>query len=109
MKEVVEKAISKKDVKQKINLVDGMFTVAEADHVVQSLLDEKINFHKLQRLSMNIGSLCANTKYPDERITELEHEKSVAKEFFKQARTKGMVIKMNGTLEISFADKNDCN
>jgi len=34
---------------QKINLVDGNFTVSEASDVVLTLLNEKINFHKLQR------------------------------------------------------------
>lgn len=86
---------------QKIQLVDGVFTVSEASDVVISLLNEKINFHKLQRLSLSEGSITANTKYPDERITELEHEKSVAKEFFEEARAKGITIKIDGILNIS--------
>lgn len=87
--------------KQKIQLVDGIFTVSEASDVVLSLLNEKINFHKLQRLSLCEGSQTANTKYPDERITELEHEKSVAKDFFAQARSKGNTIKIDGILNIT--------
>jgi hypothetical protein len=86
---------------QKIQLVDGIFTVSEASDVVLSLLNEKINFHKLQRLSLCEGSETANTKFPDERITELEHEKAIAKEFFSEARSKGITIKINGILNIS--------
>lgn len=89
------------DTTQKIQLVDGVFTVSEASDVVLSLLNEKINFHKLQRLSLCEGHQNANTKFPDERIAELEHEKSVAKEFFAQARSKGNTIKIDGILNIS--------
>ena len=86
---------------QKIQLVEGEFTVSEASDVVLSLLNEKINFHKLQRLSLSEGSDSANTNYPDGRITELQHEKSVAKEFFAEARGKGKTIKIDGILNIS--------
>ncbi|PIB30849.1 hypothetical protein BFP77_03480 [Maribacter sp. 4U21] len=86
---------------QKINLVDGNFTVSEASDVVLALLNEKINFHKLQRLSLCEGYSEANTKYPDERITELEHEKSIAKDFFAQARAEGLTLKIDGVLKIS--------
>ena len=43
----------------------------------------------------------ANTKFPDSRITELENDKLAAKQFFKQAKSKGVTIKINGVLEIS--------
>lgn len=88
---------------QKIQLVEGEFTVSEASDVVLSLLNEKINFHKLQRLSLCEGHESANTKFPDGRITELEHEKSVAKEFFAEARSKGTTIKIDGVLNISIS------
>lgn len=99
MKAAVQDVV--KDTTQKIQLVDGTFTVSEASDVVLSLLNEKINFHKLQRLSLCEGSMTANTKFPDERIAELEHEKSVAKAFFTEARTKGITIKIDGVLNIS--------
>lgn len=89
---------------QKIQLVDGVFTVSEASDVVLSLLNEKINFHKLQRLSLCEGSAQANTKFPDDRITELENEKSIAKEFFAEARAKGITMKIDGILKISIND-----
>lgn len=45
MKAAVEKIDAK--TAQKIQLVDGNFTVSEASDIVQALLNEKINFHKL--------------------------------------------------------------
>ncbi len=88
---------------QKIQLVDGDFTVSEASDVVMLLIDEKINFHKLQRLSLSEGFSGADTNYPDGRIGELEHEKSIAKAFFTKVRKTGATIKINGTLEISLS------
>ena len=39
------------EVIQKVQLVEGKFTPSEAADVVSSLISEKINFHKIQRLS----------------------------------------------------------
>ncbi|NHF58699.1 hypothetical protein FK220_005070 [Flavobacteriaceae bacterium TP-CH-4] len=86
---------------QKIQLVDGTFTISEANDVVTALINEKINFHKLQRLSLCEGLATADTLYPDGRIAELEQEKKIAKAFFKEVRNTGATIKINGTLEIS--------
>lgn len=88
---------------QKIQLVEGDFTVSEASDVVESLIDEKLNFHKLQRLSISEGSSGADTDYPDGRIGELEREKAIAQAFFAEARKTGATIKINGTLEISIS------
>jgi len=89
---------------QQIQLVDGTFTVSEATDVVMSLINEKINFHKLQRLSLSEGFSGADTNYPDDRIVALEHEKSVALSFLLEARKTGASIKINGTLEISLGE-----
>lgn len=96
-------AKASKETVQKIQLVDGEFTVSEATDVVMSLIDEKLNFHKLQRLSLSEGFSGADTDYPDGRIGELEHEKAVAIAFFKEARKSGAKITINGTLEISIS------
>lgn len=98
-----ESAKSSKKTIQKIQLVAGEFTVSEATDVVVSLIDEKLNFHKLQRLSLSEGFSGADTEYPDGRIGELEHEKSLAMAFFKEARKSGAKISINGTLEISIS------
>ncbi len=86
---------------QKIQLVDGTFTPSETADIVLALLNEKINFHKLQRISWCEGSAEADTKYPDGRIAELEKEKAVTKEFVTQVRHKGKKLRINGVLEIS--------
>lgn len=88
--------------KQKIQLVDGTFTPSEASDVILALLDEKINFHKLQRLSWCEGSTTADTEYPDGRIQELEKE--IIKEFIASVRHEGKKLKINGILNITLEE-----
>jgi len=90
------------EVIQKVQLVEGKFTPSEASDIISSLITEKINFHKLQRLGRSEGNINADCVYPDNRVKELEDEKMIAKEFIKMARREGYNLKINGTLEISF-------
>jgi len=92
-----------KKTKQNINLVEGEFTPSEAAHIVSALLDEKINFHKLQRLTLLEGNSDNPTKYADKRIIELENEKRIAKEFIIKMRQEGMKLRINSTIEITAA------
>lgn len=92
------------EVTQKIQLVEGEFTASEASDIVSSLIDEKINFHKLQRLSLCEGNQNANCSYPNARIKELINEKKIAKEFLKEARREGKKVRIDGILNISFED-----
>lgn len=93
------------EVIQKVQLVEGTFTPSEASDVISSLIQEKINFHKLQRLSKCEGNENANCEYPDNRVKELEDEKLIAKEFIKIARKEGSNLRINGVIEISFDHK----
>jgi hypothetical protein len=88
---------------QKIQLVKGDFTPSEASDVIMSLINQKINFHKLQRLQMWEGNHNCNTDYIDGRIEELEKEREIAREFINSLRGLGLNIKINGILEISVA------
>lgn len=90
------------EVAQKIQLVDGTFTPSEALDVINGLLDEKINFHKLQRLALSERNINNDTTYPDGRVAELQQEKKSAREIISEARTGGYQIKINGILEIEF-------
>jgi hypothetical protein len=95
--------VQDKTVSQKIQLVKGEFTPSEASHVVLSLIDEKINFHKIQRLQFREGNDECITDQLDCRIQELENEKEIAKSFIRSTRGLGQNLKINGILEISVA------
>ncbi len=93
------------EVNQKIQLVDGKFTPSEASHVVNCLIDEKINFHKLQALCWYEGNHDADTTYCDKREKELREEKKTAREYIKSAREQGYDVIINGVLDIKLVKK----
>jgi hypothetical protein len=88
---------------QKIQLVKGEFTPSEASHIIMGLIDEKINFHKLQRLQIWEGQHHSKTDQLDGRIIELEKEKEIAQKFINSTKGLGQNLKINGILEISIA------
>ena len=91
-------------VTQKINLIEGEFSASEVKDVITSLIDEKINFHKLQRLSWCEGDHGADTAFPDGRIGELQREKEIAREFINGLRGQGKRFKMEGVVRITMLD-----
>lgn len=88
---------------QKIQLVQGDFTPSDASHVIMSLLDEKINFHKIQRLQVLSGDQKCVTGDLDDRITELEKEKEIARAFISEKRKLGQRLQIDGILTLSNA------
>jgi len=86
---------------QKIQLVKGNFTATEASEVIMNLINEKINFHKLQRLQMWEKDHMFNTDPLNARIKELKKEKKIVKEFIENLKSSGQKIKINGVLELS--------
>lgn len=94
-------AKSSKDQVQKIQLVQGQFTPSEASHVIMRLLDEKINFHKIQRLQVLSRDQKSITGDLDDRISELEKEKEVARAFISEKRKLGQQFQIDGVLKLS--------
>ncbi|WP_461303074.1 hypothetical protein [Aureisphaera sp.] len=89
---------------QTINLIEGHFSASEASDIVNSVLDVKINFHKLQRLAITEGDHNDSCEYDSGRMNELLNEQKIAKEFFKQARLQGKKLKMQSTIHISIEE-----
>ena len=94
------------EVIQKIQLVEGQFTPSEAFDVLSDLIDVKINFHKLQRLSKCERNENADVFYPNDRIAELNEEKKIAKDFIRMARAQGYKLRINGILELELLENN---
>lgn len=99
-----EEKIQTVETSQIVELVKGVYTPAEALHVVMSLLDEKINFHKIQRLQLWEGNHKQDTNQIKARIKELEHEKEMVKEFIHNTMDINKKIVINGKLDISIED-----
>jgi len=85
---------------QQIQLVKGEFTHSEASQVINALIDQKINFHKMQRLQNWEGNHSCETSELDGRIKELENEKQAAKQFLAKIKDEGLKLKMDGVIEI---------
>lgn len=86
---------------QKINLIDGCFTASEAADIINSVLQVKINFHKLQRLSRTEGFSGDACEYDNGRINELIKAQQKAKDFFNEIRKEGGKLQINSIINIS--------
>ena len=93
---------TEKEIK-KIQLVKGEFTPSEASHIISSLIDDKINFHKIQRLQMWEGNHKCKPDELNGRIEELEREKESTRAFINSMRSLGKNLKIDGILKISVA------
>ncbi|NAS30982.1 hypothetical protein GTQ40_08385 [Flavobacteriaceae bacterium R38] len=92
------------NVTHKVKLVDGVFTPSEASDVINSLINEKINFHKLHRLSMYEGNVNSDTSYDDGRVTQLKKEKADFNLIYQEAKLAGKEVRIHGTLEVEIID-----
>lgn len=90
--------------RQKVQLVKGTFTPSEAADVIGALIDQKINFHKIQRLQRWEGNHSCETGDLNDRISELEGERERAREFISQLRKQGRSVQINGILELTVAE-----
>lgn len=88
------------EVMQKVQLVDGSFSPSEAQDLINGLIDEKINFHKIQRLCRYESDEKNPCSFQNDRLAELKEEKRSLKSIIEEARANGMQLKINGTLEI---------
>ena len=95
------------DIIQKVQLVKGEFTTSEAAEIVDALITQKINFHKIKRLQnwekehdCDLGGL-------DCRLQELSRDKMSALEFIEQAKKEGYTVEINGSLDITFSRRSD--
>lgn len=92
------------DVMQKVNLVDGVFTVSEARDVINALLKEKINFHKVHRLSLCEGNENSNTAFDDSRLSQLIRAKEEFKYICDDAKAAGKRFRISGILDLELID-----
>ena len=92
------------EVINKLQLVDGEFTTSEASDVINALIKEKINFHKLHRLSIYERYMDTNTDFDDSRISQLQKAQTEFIEICNEARLAGKKIRINGVLNVEIID-----
>ena len=87
---------------QKIKLIEGTFTPSEASDILNTLIKKKINFHKLQRLSITEKNCDDNTGHLDGRIDELLDAEKSLKQIIAEAREDGFNLQIESDVYISF-------
>lgn len=92
------------DLLHQVKLIDGDFTPSEASDVLSALIREKINFHKLHRLSMCEGNIYSDTSFDDSRVAQLSRAKAEFDVFCQEARSAGKKIRINGILDVEIID-----
>lgn len=90
------------EIMQKIQLVQGKFSPAEALEILETLISERINFHKIQKLRMWESDHSCNTTYLDKIIAELANDKDMTKNLIDEAVRKGYKVEISGKLEVKF-------
>ncbi len=90
-----KRTLAQQKTTQKTNLINGAYTVSEASHIINSALKVKINFHKLNNLSITEGNNKDEYACDNEKITKLMNELQIAKEFLYNAiiHDKKLIIK----------------
>jgi hypothetical protein len=86
---------------QQLKLIEGTFSKREALDIICNVVDVKINFHKLERLSKREGNVNDACTYDNTRITELIKDKSDIKAFLASLEANGCNIKISSTIHIS--------
>lgn len=89
---------------QEIQLVKGEFTPSQASDVTMALINQKINYHKIEGLQ----NWERNHKYDQEplnnRINELEEEKRIAADFISKMSEQGKNLKIKGIIEMTASE-----
>jgi hypothetical protein len=89
---------------QKVQLVKGEFSPAQASKVLYALIDQKINFHKIESHQQWEKDHHTDINPLKERIAELEKEKRKVTEFISNLQADGRMLQINGVIEISLID-----
>jgi hypothetical protein len=89
---------------QTLKLIEGTFTKGEALNIINNVVDVKINFHKIQRLSKTEGNINDECVYDNSRITELMADKKETKAFLRALESKGQNIKISSTVTITLEE-----
>jgi tRNA uridine 5-carbamoylmethylation protein Kti12 len=87
--------------KKQLKLIEGKFSKREALNIINNVLDVKINFHKLQRLSRTESNINDACTFDTSRITELINDKANMKAFLTSLEANGCNIKISSTIHLS--------
>ncbi len=86
--------------KQSFQLIDGSFTSSEASRVLFALVQSKIDYHRLEKLS-NEERFGKDTAHSEKRLQELAKLQAAMKEYLSVAADANQTLEIKGIIEIS--------
>ena len=86
-----------------IKLIDGTFTPAEAKRVLITLINDKINYHELERFS-HFERYGHEPLHSIERITALRNERSRLIESIREAEQLNKDLKITGMISMQLVN-----
>ena len=88
----------------KLQLLDGVYTPSEASSVINSMIMEKVNFHKIHALSLWEGDHEVDASNDYKNVEELLKEKENFKILCQTARIEGKRLKVSCALDFELVD-----
>ncbi len=92
-----------KETVKRIQLSRDCISPSKASDMIQALINENVNFHKLERLSLMVGNENADTNILDNRINYLLGEKERLHAIVEDAKEQGYDLCVKTTIEIGIA------
>ncbi|SDG64320.1 hypothetical protein [Psychroflexus sediminis] len=89
---------------KKVKLVDGEFTPTQASDILNALIDQKINYHKIENLQHWEQNHNNDSKPFITRIQALEKEKEAVDRYISEIRKEGKKISINGIITLNSID-----
>lgn len=99
--EMNSKVLSTKQIK----LVDGEFLKSQALEIISNLIDQKINYHKVEGLQMWESNHNIDKEPIHKRIDELKQEKIDLHAYIESLANDDIKLKVKGVLEVEIVDK----
>jgi hypothetical protein len=89
---------------EQVTLIDGTFSEIDAKEILLNIISTKIHFHSMKNFSAQerFGKEDAQSV---KRMADLNHDFEKIKEILDQAKATNMNLKINSTIQISFAEK----
>ena len=88
-----------KESKKEIKLIDGIFSPSEANSLLISLIDNKINYHKIDDFSYHIRT-DRHPHHSKERVAELLETKAQLRSWMNLVQQQSVQLKIRGTISI---------
>lgn len=85
-----------------LQLLNGIYSPSEAQHLISTIIDKKISLCKSQYLSQWERNHNTSKDSLNAKIKKLTDQKEELMQITKQARSEGRQIKFGGTMELSF-------